>query len=65
MTATRSVHGTRLVLAAHGSPHASHAPAVEALRVAVAGGYGDVRIGWLEHAEPSLPEVPGHGPVQM
>src|SRR5690349_21906778 len=47
---------TPLVLAAHGSPHAAHAPAVEALRVAVGGGHR-VRVGWLEHASPTVPEA--------
>jgi sirohydrochlorin ferrochelatase len=47
---------TPLVLAAHGSPHGAHAPAVEALRAAVGGG-DRVRVGWLEHASPSVPEA--------
>ena len=45
-----------LVLAAHGSPHPAHRPAVDALRRAVAAATGaDVRVGWLEHARPSVP----------
>ncbi len=45
-----------LLLAAHGSPHAGHGPAVLALRAAVAATQpgSDVTVGWLGFADPSL-----------
>lgn len=44
------------MLAAHGSPHPAHQPAVEALRDAVrqATGRSQVDIGWIDFAEPAL-----------
>jgi sirohydrochlorin ferrochelatase len=59
-----------LVLAAHGSPHAAHRPAVEALAAAVAAADDvDVHVGWLDFFEPALGDaaraasVGGRGPV--
>jgi len=51
MTAT-----AHLVLAAHGSPHAGHGPAVLALRDAVAAAHtgATVSVGWLGFTEPSV-----------
>ncbi len=49
-----------LVLAAHGSPHGAHAPAVLALRDAVAAAAdpdASVGVGWLGYAEPSLTDA--------
>ncbi len=42
-----------LVLAAHGSPHPAHRPAIQALCDAV-GRKGDTVIGWLDHHQPDL-----------
>ena len=49
-----------LVLAAHGSPHPGHAPAVLMLRDAVAAATScprRVQVGWLGHGEPALADA--------
>lgn len=42
-----------LVLAAHGSPHPDHAPAILELRDQI-GRQGDVQVGWLDYGQPDL-----------
>jgi sirohydrochlorin ferrochelatase len=52
-------HGPELVLAAHGSPHAAHGPAVLALRDAVADARpgASVNVGWLGFDSPNVTDA--------